>query len=168
MVKATPQPLYPQERPGTHFIGGWVGPRAGLDGCVKSHPQPRFDPRTVQSVVSHYTDRAILAQQGFVYFNFLYAVTLHIFLLSVNVKMCLTPGWGMFPNMLCFENCSFLGCDVCVFEWVILDVPLKYCEPFIKLCSFTNQKTKSSITPLWKIESVIVMAFVHRLNCVNA
>jgi len=24
--------LYPREKPGTHFTGGWVGPRAGLDG----------------------------------------------------------------------------------------------------------------------------------------
>ena len=27
-----------RERPGTHFRGGWVGPRAGLEGCGKSHP----------------------------------------------------------------------------------------------------------------------------------
>jgi hypothetical protein len=33
VVKATPQPLYPRERPCTHYIGGWVGPRAGLDAC---------------------------------------------------------------------------------------------------------------------------------------
>ena len=26
------------KRPGTHCIGGWVGPRAGLDGCGKSRP----------------------------------------------------------------------------------------------------------------------------------
>jgi hypothetical protein len=38
VVNATPRPLYPQERPGTHCIGGWVGPRAGLDGCRKSRP----------------------------------------------------------------------------------------------------------------------------------
>ena len=38
MVNATPRPLYPRERPGTHCIGGWVGPRAGLDGCGKSPP----------------------------------------------------------------------------------------------------------------------------------
>jgi hypothetical protein len=31
VVNATPRPLYPRERPGTHCIGGWVGPRAGLD-----------------------------------------------------------------------------------------------------------------------------------------
>jgi hypothetical protein len=28
----------PQERPGTHCTGGWLGPRAGLDGCGKSRP----------------------------------------------------------------------------------------------------------------------------------
>jgi len=35
--------LYPRERPGTHFTGGWVGPRAGLDGGKISSP-PGFDP----------------------------------------------------------------------------------------------------------------------------
>ena len=33
-----PASLYPRERPGTHFTGGWVGPRAGLDGYGKSLP----------------------------------------------------------------------------------------------------------------------------------
>jgi hypothetical protein len=46
------------KRPGTHFIGGWVGPRAGLDGCGKSRPPPGFDPRTVQPVASRYTEYA--------------------------------------------------------------------------------------------------------------
>jgi hypothetical protein len=32
VVRATPRPLYSRERPDIHFIGGWVGPRAGLDG----------------------------------------------------------------------------------------------------------------------------------------
>ena len=31
-----PTALLPGKRPGTHCIGGWVGPRAGLDGCGKS------------------------------------------------------------------------------------------------------------------------------------
>jgi hypothetical protein len=31
----TPAAL-PPGRPGTRCIGGWVGPRAGLDGCGKS------------------------------------------------------------------------------------------------------------------------------------
>jgi len=35
--------LYPRERSGTHFTGGWVGPRASLDGRKISSP-PRFDP----------------------------------------------------------------------------------------------------------------------------
>jgi len=29
---ARPGRNLPQERNGTHFTGGWVGPRAGLDG----------------------------------------------------------------------------------------------------------------------------------------
>ena len=53
---ATPLLLYPRGRPGTHCIGGWVGPRAGLEGCGKSRPPPGFDPQTVQALVSRYTD----------------------------------------------------------------------------------------------------------------
>jgi hypothetical protein len=35
VVSTTPRPLYPRERPGTYYTGGWVGPRAGLDVCEK-------------------------------------------------------------------------------------------------------------------------------------
>ena len=38
VVNVTPRPLYTRESHGTHCIGGWVGPRAGLDGCGKSRP----------------------------------------------------------------------------------------------------------------------------------
>ena len=38
VVNATPWPLYPLERPGTHCVGGWVGPSSGLDGRGKSRP----------------------------------------------------------------------------------------------------------------------------------
>ena len=31
-----PRPLYRRGRNGVHVIGGWLGPRAGLDGCAKS------------------------------------------------------------------------------------------------------------------------------------
>jgi len=42
---SAPRPgrLYPRERPGTHFAGGWVGFRAGLDGRKISSPSG-FDP----------------------------------------------------------------------------------------------------------------------------
>jgi hypothetical protein len=55
VVNATPRPLYPRERSDTHSIGGWVGPRAGLDGAENLAP-PGFDPRTAQPVASRYTD----------------------------------------------------------------------------------------------------------------
>ena len=61
VANATPRPLYPRKRPGTHCIGGWVGPRASLNTRGKSLPPPGFDPRTVQSVASRYTDWAIQA-----------------------------------------------------------------------------------------------------------
>jgi hypothetical protein len=51
-----PGPLYPRECPGTRCIGGWVGARAGLNGCGKISQPPGFDPRTVQPVVRRYTD----------------------------------------------------------------------------------------------------------------
>jgi len=42
VVNATSRPHYSREGPGTHCIGGWVGPRAGLDGCGKSRPSTRI------------------------------------------------------------------------------------------------------------------------------
>ena len=60
VVNATPRPLYPRERPGTHCIGGWMGPRAGLDGCGKSRPPHRDSiPRTLHLVASRNTDWVI-------------------------------------------------------------------------------------------------------------
>jgi hypothetical protein len=37
---STPRPgrFTPGQRPSTHFTLGWVGPRAGLEGCGKSRP----------------------------------------------------------------------------------------------------------------------------------
>jgi hypothetical protein len=61
VVNAKPRPLYPREIPGTHCIGGWVGPMAGLYECGKSRPPPGFDPQSVLPIASRYTDLAIPA-----------------------------------------------------------------------------------------------------------
>jgi hypothetical protein len=49
-VSCTLRPLYAQENsPGTHWMGGWVGPRAVLDAMVKRKiPSPlrESNPRT--------------------------------------------------------------------------------------------------------------------------
>ena len=50
------------KRPGTHCIGGLVGPRAGMGRCGKSRLTPGFDPRTVQPVANCYTNWAIPAR----------------------------------------------------------------------------------------------------------
>ena len=39
----TPAVLHLGKRPSIHCIGGWVGPRGGLDGCGKSSPPLGFD-----------------------------------------------------------------------------------------------------------------------------
>ena len=67
VVNTTSRPFYPRERPGTHCIGSWVGPRAGPDGCGKSRLRPGFDPRTIQPVASRYTDWAIPALRSAIY-----------------------------------------------------------------------------------------------------
>jgi hypothetical protein len=59
----TPAALYPRERPGTHFTGGWVGPRAGLERRKVSSP-PGFLFLLLQSVtqlheVTHARSRCI-------------------------------------------------------------------------------------------------------------
>jgi hypothetical protein len=47
--------LPPGKTPGTHCTGGWVDSKTGLDGCWNLTP-PGFGSRTVQPVVSRYTD----------------------------------------------------------------------------------------------------------------
>jgi hypothetical protein len=54
----------PRERAGTHFTGGWVGPRAGQDRWGKLCLPPGFDPLTVQPVPSLDTDRDIQIYVG--------------------------------------------------------------------------------------------------------
>ena len=61
VVSTRPRPLYPRKRPGNYYTGGWVGHRAGLDGCEKSPPPPGFNPRTDQPVASRYTDWSLPA-----------------------------------------------------------------------------------------------------------
>jgi hypothetical protein len=52
-----------EKAPGTHWIGGWVGFRAGLDDVEKRKfltlPGLELRPSVVQPVASHYTDGAI-------------------------------------------------------------------------------------------------------------
>ena len=49
--------LYLREKHGTHFKGGCVGTRGGLER-LKISSQPGFDPRAFQPVASCYTDWA--------------------------------------------------------------------------------------------------------------
>jgi hypothetical protein len=66
VVSFTPRPLYRGERaPDTHWIGGWVDPRVGLDEIEKwkflTLPGLELRPSLVQPIASHYTDCSIPA-----------------------------------------------------------------------------------------------------------
>jgi len=60
--RCPPKPLLPLgKKPSTYCIGGWVGPRTGLDRCGKLASPPGFDPQTIQPIASCYTNCSILA-----------------------------------------------------------------------------------------------------------
>jgi len=67
MVIATPRPLYPREKDPVPTVqeAGW----ACLNRCEKSRPLQEYDPLTVQSVASRYTDYVIPAQIKFYQFG---------------------------------------------------------------------------------------------------
>ena len=44
-----PAAFYTRERPGTHFTGGWMGPRAGLEGWKISSPRDSIPDRPARS-----------------------------------------------------------------------------------------------------------------------
>ena len=54
VFNTTLRPLYPRERPGTLCTGGWVGPRAGLDGSGKSRPYKIRSPDRLARIQSLY------------------------------------------------------------------------------------------------------------------
>jgi hypothetical protein len=71
---ARPSRFIPKERtPGTHWIGGWVGPRAILNAVVKRKipsPHRESNPRTpiVQPVAQGYTDWGITVPNSVITF----------------------------------------------------------------------------------------------------
>jgi hypothetical protein len=65
---------------GTHWIGGWVGPRAVLESMVKRkipRPHRELNPRTpiVQPVAQRYTDWGITALNSYSYLHIVYNST---------------------------------------------------------------------------------------------
>ena len=100
VVNATPRPLYPRERLGTHCSGDWVGPSACLDRCGKSRPTTGFDPRTVQPVASRYTDYAIASLKCEVRHQLHSPVAVHCFHPLVRTISC--PGIARRVCMLAY------------------------------------------------------------------
>jgi hypothetical protein len=85
MVNSTPRPLYPRERDPLPIVqeAGWApGP---VWTAAKNLSPPGFDPRTVQSVASRYTDWAIAAHLKNIFsFSFcLFVISLYRYMFSI-------------------------------------------------------------------------------------
>ena len=84
-----PGRLYPREGPATHCIGGWVGPRAGLDGCRKSRPSGIRSPDLATTEASVFLYSMYASVQ---YINIISMIPnnmkkkINIFLISVHLQ----------------------------------------------------------------------------------
>jgi hypothetical protein len=105
--------------PGTHWIGGWVGPRAGLDYVEKRKFLTllglELRPSVVQPVASRYTDWAIPTHDALRE--------------TFKIKFASTHFWELHSEYGCACIChvvtaiiSGLSTDVCLF--------LKWCAPY--------------------------------------
>ena len=87
LVSFTSRPLS-----GVHCTGGWVAPKAGLDGCGKSRFRSGFDPQSFQRVSCRYTDYAVRAY------------TLHLHFICVY-KMLFISDWYQ-SKIIAPKSCS--------------------------------------------------------------
>jgi hypothetical protein len=80
VVSVTPRQLYPRERaPGTHWIGGWVGPRAVLDAVVKRKiPSPRQESNSTAPIFQPVAQLAFSQKTSIWIFKAVKASMLHI------------------------------------------------------------------------------------------
>jgi len=82
VVNAIPRRLYPLKRPGTHCIGGWVGPRAGLDGAENLAPtgirSQNHPARSESLCLQRYPGQRIARVNIFKYTNILLTVKLQV------------------------------------------------------------------------------------------
>ena len=97
-----------QERPGTHCIGGWVDPRAGLDGFEYD-----FLSVLIEKNYAHHWPQT----QKTTFFDVLLTVPLSIFISVINQldaqNFCFTL--SLFHASTCFEHmCSSSGGQICI------------------------------------------------------
>ena len=80
-----PQPLNPQKRPSTHCNRRLGEPQSRSGQVQKSSPPPRFDPQTIEPIVSRHTDYTIPAPIGQLQTNRNYV--LHLLLNKLELGM---------------------------------------------------------------------------------
>jgi hypothetical protein len=109
MVSTTSRPLYPRKDP-VPIVQEAGGPQGRSGRVPKTSSSPAFDPRTVQSVASRYTDWAIQA---------------HLIMHGTNIKSQHNLLGGNKRTQL---NSTLLDCG---YKWILLTEPnRKICSPY--------------------------------------
>jgi hypothetical protein len=93
VVSFTPLPLYPRARLlGTHWIGGWLGPRFGLDNMEKRKSWPYRDSNSnlsvVQPVDSRYTAIPSALEIPYFILTYKWKQNTHIFRQYLSLHYC--------------------------------------------------------------------------------
>jgi len=102
-----PAALYPRERPGTHFTGGWVGTKAGLDGR-KNFFSTEIRSQTLQPVVSRHTDWTTGPTYRDIRQGILTGLDVALYLSGRHIRRFVTNlscGSDILDNMCCFMLC---------------------------------------------------------------
>jgi hypothetical protein len=101
LVSFTLQPLYPQGKsPGTQWLGGWVGSRAGLDAVVKRKipsPLPGIEP-TILSPAFRYGASIYTGPHWCITVNISIYIGPH-WCITVNISIYTGPHWCITVNI---------------------------------------------------------------------
>jgi hypothetical protein len=144
--------LCPRKRPGTHCIGSWVDPRAGLDGCGKSHLPPGFDPWTVQPVASRYIDYAIPAHN------------LHEhWLCKVDYKPAFLTCWHI-QNLIMAEGLRYRDACKRAVPWLYI-VSILYCLCWLNLSWVLCNEMYKHTQSLQSCQSIFILFIYCFLHC---
>jgi hypothetical protein len=135
-----PAALPPGKRHGTHCIGGWVGPRAGLDGCGKSRPHresiPDIPARSESPYRLHYPDPVVNNPEENIQ---------HIYgLFNVHVKVTIRNVIYGHDSLAACPNPhaeSTLPCQLYASGYWMHSQLLEICRPY-----------NEDVTPLWQNE----------------
>ena len=109
-VSVTPGPLFNPGKDPVPIVqeAGWA-PMAGLDRCGKSRPPPGFDPWTIQSIASRYTDYATRPIDVMCCHKFMPSEDDHGLCVQWKLQVNVSYMWIIYRKWLSLFRCTILS-----------------------------------------------------------